>query len=42
MVVLEGQIRADHLDIELHQAPPVLGESHKLKLYKMLTLAKKI
>ena len=42
MDVPEGWIRADHLDIELDQAPLVSREPQQLKLYNMLTLAQKI
>ena len=38
----EGRIQADHLDIELDQAPPASREPQQLKLYNMLTLAQKI
>ena len=38
----EGLIRADHLDIELDQAPPAFREPQQLKLYNMLMLAQKI
>ena len=34
-----GRIMADHLDIELDQAPPASREPQQLKLYNMLTLA---
>ena len=42
MDVTEGRIRADHLDIELDQAPLASREPQQLKLYNMLTLAQKI
>ena len=42
MDIQEGRIRADHLDIELDQAPPASQEPQQLKLYNMLTLAQKI
>ena len=38
----EGRCRADHLDIELDQAPPALRELQQLKQYNMFTLAQKI
>ena len=42
MDILEGRIRADHLDIELDQALPAFREPQQLKLYNMLTLAQEI
>ena len=39
MDVPEGRIRADHLDIELDQAPPASRRPQQLKLYNLLTLA---
>ena len=42
MDVMEGRIRADHLNIELVITSPASREPQKLKLYNMLTLAQKI
>ena len=42
MDVTESRIRADHLDIELDQAPSTSREPQQLKLYNMLTLAQTI
>ena len=42
MDVPESRIRADHLDIELDQAPPASRDPQQLKLYNILTLAQKI
>ena len=42
MDVLEGRIRADHLDIELDLAPPNSREPQQLKLYNILTSVSKI
>ena len=42
MDIPESRIRADHLDIELDQAPLASREPQQLKLYNMLTLTQKI
>ena len=42
MDVPEGRIRADHLDIELDQAPPASREPQQLILDNMLTLTQMI
>ena len=42
MDVREGRIRANHLDIELDQAPVTSNMPQQLKQYNMLTLPHKI
>ena len=42
MNVLKSQIRADHLNIEIDQAPLTSNKQQQLKLYNILTLFKKI